>query len=383
MIWRNLLGFSLCNGVENPAGCVQSGGDSLPKPNEPLIFDGHNDVLLKLLIDGGPDAAQAFISGRAGHIDVPRAIAGGFGGGFFALYVPSPSDIVSKDDRYAEMNHPTYDLPLPDPVTQQTALPVVMEEIAILLRLQDLGALKICHTTDDLRTCFASGKMAAIMHMEGAEAIDADLHVLDVLYAAGLRSIGPVWSRPTIFGHGVPFRYPSDGDIGDGLTQAGIALVKRCNALGVMLDLSHLNEAGFWDVAKHSDAPLVATHSNAHAICPHARNLTDKQLDAIAQSDGLVGLNYACAFLRSDGQMQPDVGFDVMLRHLDHLIDKLGEDRVGLGSDFDGAMVPEVITDVAGLNDLRSAMRAHGYDEVLMQKLCHENWLRVLDKTWK
>jgi len=179
------------------------------------MFDGHNDVLLKLLIDGGVDAAPSFILGRDGHIDIPRANIGGFGGGFFALYVPSPYDIVSKDDRYAEMNHPAYDLPLPAPVTQQTALPVVMEEIAILLRLQELGALKICHTADDLRDCFASGKMAAIMHMEGAEAIDADLHVLDVLYAAGLRSLGPVWSRPTIFANGVPFRYPSTGDIGE------------------------------------------------------------------------------------------------------------------------------------------------------------------------
>ena len=350
---------------------------------EPMIFDGHNDVLLKLLIDGGVKAASGFILGRDGHIDIPRANIGGFGGGFFALFVRSPDDIQSKDDRYAEMNQPTYAMALPDPVPQEVALPVVLQEIAILLHLQDLGALKICHTADDLRSCFSSGKMAAIMHMEGCEAIDADLHTLDVLYAAGLRSLGPVWSRPTIFGNGVPFAYPSDGDTGDGLTEAGFRLVKRCNELGVMIDLSHLNEAGFWDVAEHSDAPLVATHSNAHAICPHARNLTDKQLAAIAESDGMVGLNYACAFLRPDGQMQPDVGLDVMLRHLDHMIGIMGEDRVGLGSDFDGAMVPESITDAAGLTNLRSAMRAHGYDEPLMKKLCHENWLRVLGKTWK
>ncbi len=349
------------------------------KTTEPLIFDGHNDVLLKLLNAGGTKAASAFVTGDKGHIDLPRAKIGGFGGGFFALYVSSPSEGGDMDE---EMRKASYDLPLPTALDQPTSLTVVMEEIAILLRLQDLGALKICHTTDDLRTCFATGKMAAILHMEGAEAIDADLHVLDVLYAAGLRSLGPVWSRPTIFGHGVPFKYPSTGDIGDGLTEAGFRLVKRCNELGVMLDLSHLNEAGFWDIAKTSDAPLVATHSNAYAICPHARNLTDKQLDAIADSDGMVGLNYACAFLRPDGQMRSDVGLEVMLQHLDYLMDRLGEDRVGLGSDFDGAMVPDGITDVAGLPNLRKAMRAHGYNEDLMQKLCHGNWLRVLDKTW-
>lgn len=348
-----------------------------------MIFDGHNDVLLKLLMDGGPDAASGFVTGCDGHIDVPRAKIGGFGGGFFALYVRSPAGAdADLDDKYDEMNQPEYDVALPEPVDQSVALPVVMEEIAILLRLQDLGALKICHTADDLRACFASGEMAAIMHMEGAEAIDGDLHALEVLYQAGLRSIGPVWSRPTIFGHGVPFKFPSDGDIGPGLTDAGLRLVKRCNELGVMIDLSHLNEAGFWDVAKQSDAPLVATHSNVHAICPHARNLTDKQLAAIAESDGMVGLNYATAFLREDGQMKPDVPFDTVLRHLDYLIEKLGEDRVGLGSDFDGAMVPDGIGDVAGLTNLRAAMMSHGYDNALMKKFCHENWLRVLDKTW-
>lgn len=354
----------------------------MPSSTEPLIFDGHNDVLLRLSKSGGIGAAQSFVDGDKGHINMTKAKAGGFGGGFFAVYVPTPGPEIPKHDRYAEMNQPEYDLPMDAAVDQATALPFAMEEIAILLRLQDLGALKICHSTAEMRTCFADRKMAAILHMEGAEAIDADLLALDVFYAAGLRSIGPVWSRPTLFGHGVPFKFPSEPDTGPGLTEAGFRLVKRCNELGIMLDLSHLNEAGFWDIAKHSDAPLVATHSNAHAICPHARNLTDKQLSAIAESDGMVGLNYACAFLREDGQMQADVPFDTLLRHLDHMLEKLGEDRVGLGSDFDGAMVPDVIGDAAGLPAFRDAMVAHGYGGELMKKICHENWLRVLDMTW-
>lgn len=357
-------------------------GNQLLPLATPLIFDGHNDVLLKLMLEGGVDAARGFVAGREGHIDVPRAKIGGFAGGMFAIFVRSTSASQSKSERYAAMSHDAYDLPLPPVLDQATALNETMTQVAILLRLQEMDVLKICRTADDLRACFASGKMAAVLHMEGAEAIDADLDVLDVLYAAGLRSVGPVWSRPTIFAHGVPFRYPSTGDTGAGLTEAGFRLVKRCNELGVMLDLSHLNEAGFWDIAKTSDAPLVATHSNAHTVCPHARNLTDKQLDAIADSDGMVGLNFAAAFLRPDGKMQSDVGLDVMLRHLDYLIGRIGEDRVGFGSDFDGSMMPDVIGDVAGLAGLRGAMRKHGYNEALMQKLCHENWLRVLDKTW-
>lgn len=345
----------------------------------PIIFDGHNDVLLRLSTNGGRSAISGFVNGREGHIDVPRSKAGGFGGGFFAMFVPSAAEI---DDKIEQMTKPTYDLSLPDSIPQEQAMPVVLKQAALLLQMEETGTLKICRSTTDIRSAFDQGLMAAILHMEGAEAIDPDFYALDVLYAAGLRSLGPVWSRPTIFGEGVPFRFPSTGDTGGGLTDAGKALVKRCNEMGILIDLSHLNEAGFWDVANLSDAPLVATHSNAHAICPHARNLTDKQLVAIAKSDGMVGLNFAAAFLREDGQMKDDVPLETMLRHLDHLIEILGEDRVGLGSDFDGAMIPKDIGDVAGLNKLRNAMRAHGYSDALMAKLCSENWLRVLAITW-
>ena len=148
-----------------------------------------------------------------------------------------------------------------------------------------------------------------------------------------------------------------------------------------MIDVSHLNQAGFWDVARVSDRPIVATHSNAQALCRHSRNLTDRQLDAIAESDGMVGLNFAVAFLREDGRMV-DTGLEQVLRHFDYLIEKLGEDRVGFGSDFDGAQVPEAIGTAAGLPVLRQAMLDHGFGETLMTKLCHANWMRVLRQTW-
>ncbi len=344
-----------------------------------MIFDGHNDVLLQLYRAGGVSAASSFVTGREGAIDIPRANAGGFAGGFFAVYIPSPSN---RDERVDEMCQPSYDLPLPDPIDWQDAVPVAMSQAAILFDLEKRGALKVCRTVADIRGAMAVGMMAAIFHIEGAEAIDPDLHTLEVLYQAGLRSLGPVWSRETIFGNGVPFRYPSSPDIGDGLTDHGLRLLKRCNELGIMFDLSHLNEAGFWDTARHSNAPLVATHSNVHAICPHSRNLTDKQLAAIRESDGMVGLNFAAAFLREDGQMLADVPLSQMLRHLDYLIEHLGEDHVGLGSDYDGAIVPQDVTSVADLPNLRQAMVEHGFNDALMTKLCFDNWLRVLEKTW-
>ncbi len=347
--------------------------------NTPLIFDGHNDVLLKQF-EGGRAARTAFSTGNEHHIDVPKAKAGGFGGGFFAIWVPSPMD---EDGIFEQMMQPAYDIPMPPAIDQGFALGVAMKQARMLADLEADGALRICTSVADIAKTMQNGTMAAIMHMEGAEAIDRDLDALHVLHRAGLRSLGPVWSRPTIFAEGVPFRYPSDGDTGPGLSPAGFDLVRECNTLGIMLDMSHLNEQGFWDVVESSDAPIVATHSNAYEICPNARNLTDDQLRTIGQSGGMVGLNFATAFLRPDGQMKADTPLDTMLRHLDHMIRLAGEDHVGLGSDFDGAMVPEGIGDIAGLPALRKAMQAHGFDEALMEKLCYRNWLAVLERTWK
>lgn len=342
------------------------------------VFDGHNDILTRLMEAGGDSAAEMFLNPSDFHIDRQKALDGNFGGGFFAMWVASPAG----GDYQAMMKQAAYDVPLPELVDRRTAYEVVMREAAILARLQELEVVQICTTVPALKECFGTERLAAIMHLEGCEAIDPEFKTLDALYEAGLRSLGPVWSRPTIFGEGVPFRFPATPDIGAGLTDLGIELVRRCNQKGILVDLSHLNQKGFDDVARHSRHPLVATHSNAHTICPHARNLTDAQLEQIKASRGMVGLNFASAFLRTDGRMLTDVPVEQMLRHLDYLIEFLGEDSVGLGSDFDGAEIPDVITDVSGLPRLVAAMRAHGYGEELVTKLCHGNWFRVLEDTW-
>ncbi|MBY6138336.1 dipeptidase [Leisingera daeponensis] len=343
----------------------------------PLIFDGHNDLLLQIQC-GSVSAGEAGFMGAGGrHVDLIKARTGGFAGGFFAIFVPDSGDASFLEEMMPE----SYDLPLPPAVAWPQAMQTALAQAATLISLERQGALKICRSASDVRSAMETGVMAAVMHMEGAEAIDPDFETLEVLHAAGLRSLGPVWSRPTIYGHGVPFRFPSGPDTGPGLTADGLRLVKKCNEMNILVDLSHLNEAGFWDVARHSTKPLVATHSNAHALCPHSRNLTDRQLHAIRDSDGIVGLNFAVAFLRKDGRMKADTPLARMLEHLDYLIDILGEDRVGLGSDFDGATVPDAIKDVAGLPALRKAMQTHGYGRELMAKLCHGNWLRVLEQT--
>jgi membrane dipeptidase len=345
------------------------------------VFDGHNDILLRLVRRPGGNPEQAFLQGdNAGHLDLPRMRAGGFAGGFFAVYVPS-HETIDVDSMMAEA---TYDVPLPPEVALTDGQKITLHMASLLLRIERAsnGQVKVCRTAAEIRRAIETGVLATVLHIEGAEAIDPDFHMLDVLYHAGLRSIGPVWSRSNIFGHGVPFRYPSSPDTGPGLTDHGRALVMACNRLGIMLDLSHLNEKGFWDVAKLSHAPLVATHSNAHAICPHSRNLTDKQLAAIRDSKGMVGVNFATSFIRPDGRREAETPLTEMIRHMDHLVEHVGVDGVGLGSDFDGATIPAAIGDARGLPRLVEAMRQHGYDEATLRKLCFENWVSVLERTW-
>ena len=348
----------------------------------PRVFDGHNDLLLRLWRADPADRDRLWLDGDGqGHLDLPRMRRGGFAGGLFAIYVPSPH---TGGDIDARMDAPPYDVPLPPAIPADAAQPTALAMAGLLLRMERVsnGALRLCRTATEIRACLAKGTIAAVMHLEGAEAIGPDLDALHVLHAAGLRSLGPVWSRPTLFGHGVPFRFPGDPDTGPGLTPSGRDLVRLCDELRILVDLSHLNAKGVDDVAALSTAPLVATHSNAHAITPSTRNLTDRQLALIAERGGMVGLNFATCFLRPDGRRSPDMTWEPVLRHLDHLIAHLGEDHVGFGSDFDGATLPAPLGDVVGLPRLISALKAHGYDDSLVTRLARGNWLRTLDTVW-
>lgn len=344
------------------------------------VFDGHNDFLQRMVAAGAGRDNLWLHGDGSGHMDLPRLRTGGMMGGFFAIWTPSPE---GPNDAAAIklMENPPFSMSLPDEVTSVDALPHALAQAANLLAMERTGTLKICHSAADIRAAKSAGLIAAIMHIEGAEPI-ADLDALHLWHALGLRSLGPVWSRPTRYGHGVPFAFPSLPDTGPGLTDAGRDLVRECNKLRIMLDLSHLNEAGFNDVAQLSDAPLVASHSCAHALSASSRNLTDRQLDVIAQSQGLVGLNYASGFLRPDGKRLAFDGFGIMLRHLDHMLSILGEDGVALGSDFDGALMPRDLADAASLQNLINAMLAHGYGQELVEKIAWKNWVNVLERSW-
>ena len=349
------------------------------------FFDGHNDALLRLFMREGADAPRAFIDGEGkGQLDLPMAVQGGFAGGLFAIFGPSPKSVPARAENPAPALDTAAGAPVPPPLDLTTAQAAVSSMASILIRIEREanGQVRICRTAEDIRHCIETGVLAAVLHIEGAEAIDPKFETLDVLHQAGLRSLGPVWSRPNAFGHGVPFRCPSSPDTGPGLTDLGKDLIRACNRLNILIDLSHLNERGFWDVAELSDAPLVATHSNAHALSPHSRNLTDRQLKAIGETNGMVGVNFAVSFLRPDGRQDRDTPIELIVDHVEHMLAQVGENGVGFGSDFDGAMVPKRLGNAAGLPVLVEVMRTRGYAQPLIEKLCFRNWLRVLERTW-
>ena len=357
----------------------------LTTPGRVPIFDGHNDVLLRLHRRGGAKTAGAFLDGEAkGHLDLPKARQGGFAGGLFAIFVPSTARPTSGNGS-APSDTAFSDVPSPPAVEMTAAQAAVYGMVSLLLRIERelQGRVRVCRNVDDIRRSFADDVLASVLHIEGAEAIDPDFELLDVLHEAGLRSLGPVWSRPNAFGHGVPFLCPSSPDTGPGLTALGKELVGACNRLKILIDLSHLNAKGFWDVAETSNAPLVATHSNAHALSPHSRNLTDEQLAAIRGTGGMVGVNFATSFLRADGRADGDTPAELVIDHLEYMLERVGEDGVGFGSDFDGARVPAGIGNAAGLQHLVEIMRARDYGERLIAKVCSGNWLRVLERTWE
>jgi len=346
----------------------------------PAVFDGHNDTILDLFEDH-PDRSF-FVASDQGHIDLPRARQGNLAGGFFAMFAPGKR--IKRRDAGAD-DEEEKETPLNPSVKRKKALKTIMRLAADMLRLEAeaAGQVKIVHTAQELQACLSDGTLAMIMHMEGAEAIDTGLDSLQVLYAAGLRSLGLVWSRKNKFGCGVPFAFPASPNIGPGLTKKGKRLVAACNELGIMIDLSHLNEKGFWDVAELSTAPLVATHSNAHALCPSPRNLTDRQLDAVAESNGVVGLNYHVGFLRADGRHKEPTTVAEIVRHAVYIADRIGVEHMALGSDFDGARMPDDLPDVSHLPHLMAALRNAGFEAPELEQIASQNWVRVLGQTWR
>jgi membrane dipeptidase len=337
------------------------------------VIDGHNDALLRAWEGGGVDA---LLDGD-GAVTVASAREGGLAAGLFAVFAPSPGGFKVGGNGGDWQVEPIPELPW------AKAAPAAAGIAAMAFGLVRAGGARLVRDLNDLDACLEGDELGLILHIEGAEAIGEDLEQLELWYAAGLRSLGPVWSRPNRFGHGVQFKFPASPDTGPGLTPAGRGLVKRCAELGIAVDLSHLTEGGFWDVAHELEAPLIASHSCAHALVPASRNLTDAQIRAIAASGGLIGINFEVSMIRPDSLREADTPLSRIAEHVRYVAELVGVEHVALGSDWDGATMPAAVETARGLPDLLETLRADGFSEDELAKIAHLNWRRVLSAAWQ
>jgi membrane dipeptidase len=350
------------------------------------VFDGHNDTLLDLFLPEHGSGRSFFKKSKKGHIDLPRAREGGLAGGIFAIYLPPPKSSEESDPLFGfTANDNGYSIEMHRPLDAKYARELTDSILDFTddMERKSGGQIKIIRSYRDLLNCLENNIMGIVLHIEGAEAIDKDLSNLREYYDRGIRSLGLVWSRPNVFGSGVPFRFPHSPDTGPGLTEHGKDLVKECNRLGIMIDLAHINEKGFRDTARLSTAPLVVTHSNVFTLCQSTRNLTNDQIDTVGDSGGVIGINFIAENINPDGKPDANTTLTRIADHIDYVANRIGIDHVALGSDFDGAEMPDAIKDVTRLPALINTLKNRGYDNESLQKIAFRNWLRVLKDTWK
>ena len=329
----------------------------------PPIFDGHEDFITQIKGRGSRSAVMApprdrdlLTESAIGHVDMPRAMRGGLGGCFTSIFLTNER---------AEYNAAAY----------------AIAEMNDVFRIADRseGRFRVCRTVSEVKQAWADDAFASVFMFEGADPISASLKELRVFYEAGLRLLAPTWSRSTIFAHGVAFH----GELPQaGLTDLGRKLVHECNDLGIILDVSHINPAGFWDMIQESRDPIVATHSSVKAISPHVRNLDDEQIRAIANKGGTIGINFANLFLRPDMESADDTSLDLIVSHFDHIVNLVGDEHVSFGTDFDGTDIPAVVKDAAGLPVVMRALQAKGYSDTRLERIAHGNFLRVAAAVW-
>lgn len=221
-----------------------------------------------------------------------------------------------------------------------------------------------CYDSEEFDRARAKGKAAAFLSIEGAELLASEEH-LRRAYDAGVRLVTLSWNYRSQYACGAA------ADNNAGLTEKGRALVQELVRLGVILDVSHLSERGFWDLCVETEAPFAASHSNSRAVCPHLRNLTDLQFSEIVRRGGLCGLNLYSAFLREDGLRGT---LDDALRHIEHFLEQGGESCLALGCDFDGCdCLPAGISSARDMGALAEEMLRHNYLESTVRALFYDN----------
>lgn len=360
------------------------------------IFDGHNDSLTSVLLKE-KDQGRSFLKrSEIGHIDLPRMQEGGMLGGIFGIFVPPEKEEERKDDFGFTITNGGFEIKYAKSLDYEYAK---MFTDDVIRNTKDIinrssGQLDILTKGSQLKLNKKKKIISIVLHLEGAEAIDESFENLYQLYEEGVRSIGLVWSRKNIFGEGVPYKFPGSPDAGGGLTVLGKKLVKECNKLGVVVDLAHINLAGFFDVEKITSKPLVVSHTNVHVICPSTRNIIDKQIDAVGSSKGIIGINFEPISVRRDGLHSTEgktlnqtfekikkTSLNEIVNHIIYIVERLGVDYVGFGADMDGAIMPNDLKDASYFQNIVDELKLAGFSDNDIEKICWGNWERVIQET--
>lgn len=310
-----------------------------------IVVDAHCDTAL-LATESNYDLCEPH---DTHHLDFPRMREGGITAQIFAVFV---------EPRY-----------LPAQATRRALQ--VMDAVYRQVESSRSGARLVARAAD-IEAAKADGVVGVILGLEGAEALEGDLGVLRMFHRLGVRNIGLTWNFRNQAADGV-----AEERTGGGLTTFGVALVEEMNRLGILVDIAHLSPAGVEDVLRVSQAPVIASHANARAVCDHRRNLTDAQLEKIARNGGVVGVTFVPAFVdATDG----GATLQRVLDHIDHMVGVMGDDHVGLGSDFDGFFGEEKtvgLEDVSRMPAITAGLLERGYAAASVQKILGGNFLRV------
>ncbi len=305
------------------------------------FVDAHCDTITTIMKKGGA------LKSNTGHIDLDRLKKYDSFVQFFAAFIAPDQAKMGALRRTLDIIDKLY------------------REIEI-----NKNDIMLCRNYNDIINALNSRKVAAVLTIEGGEALEGSLSVLRMLYQLGVRAITLTWNFRNQIADGV-----ADSATNGGLTPFGREVVTEMNRLGMMVDVSHLSEAGFWDVINLSSAPIIASHSNAKKICGHSRNLTDEQLLALKKNGGVTGINLCPYFIVNEGKAE----LKHVIAHIEHIVGLTGEDTLGFGADFDGIdETPAGLEGVQCFPDLINELLKLNYSETLINKIAGENFLRVI-----
>ena len=316
------------------------------------IVDAHVDTLLDIMSPPArpmklPTPRNFSERSSKGHVDLPRLLESGVDLQIFAAYIQPEYKIERALHRVVQLIDSFYQVLQ----TNQTKMSLFTKVL-------------------DVQEAEKQGKIAAMLSIEGGEAVEADLSVLRMLHRLGVRAMTLTWNERNQIADGA-----AEGRTKGGLTNFGIELVSEMNKIGMVVDVSHLSDAGFFDVIETSKRPIIASHSNCRALCNHRRNLTDEMIKLLAEKDGVMGMNFAPAFVDEN---QNNATLERILDHIDHVVKVAGVEHVGLGSDFDGIeSTPKGLEDVTKMPSITDGLLRRHYSEEDVLRVLGGNFLRV------